>query len=227
MRERIESDRPAARRAAPRAPTAAAENAESARIALREIIGLDRAGDHDRARTGDAVDANPPAAEPAPKPMEDAAERAIAALDHNSSGTAAAPLPDALRRDMESRFGWDFGAVRVHAGAAAAAAVDTLAARAVTVGADIAFAGGAFDPDSLDGRARIAHELAHVVQQRPGLDAPAVAHMAPHEQEAREVAAAYAAGAPDPAGAAANRHRGGARRWPRAHDARSCRGGDG
>lgn len=195
MRERIGSDRPAARRAAPRALTAAAHDAESTRAALREIIDLGRAGAHDLASTGDDVDARPPVHEPAPKPVDDAAERAIAALDRNSSGTGAVPLPDALRRDMEGRFGRDFGAVRVHTGAAAAGVVDALAARAVTVGGDMTFASGAFEPDSFDGRARIAHELVHVVQQRQGLDAPAVSHTAPHEQEARELAAAYAAGA--------------------------------
>src|SRR5262249_54787266 len=52
---------------------------------------------------------------------------------------------------------------------------------------------------SLAGRALLAHELAHVVQQArggPGLPAPEVSPSAPHEREARAAAVAVAAGRP-------------------------------
>jgi hypothetical protein len=71
------------------------------------------------------------------------------------------------RASMESRFGHDFSSVRVHTDAAAAASASGLNARAYTVGRDIVFAGGKYAPTAQGGRL-LAHELAHVVQQRAG-----------------------------------------------------------
>ena len=75
------------------------------------------------------------------------------------------PLPRRLRRDMEPRFGADFSAVRVHTGDAAARASRRLNAAAFTVGHEVFFGRGRFQPDSAPGRSLIAHELAHTVQQ--------------------------------------------------------------
>ncbi|MFE2287966.1 DUF4157 domain-containing protein [Streptomyces sp. NPDC059443] len=83
------------------------------------------------------------------------------------SGGGRALDPE-VRTDMESRLGHDFGDVRVHTDAAAhesAAAVD---AHAYTVGSDVVFQRGAYDPESARGRQTLAHELTHVVQQRSG-----------------------------------------------------------
>lgn len=66
---------------------------------------------------------------------------------------------------MESRFGWDFSGVRVHADRRAGESAHALGARAYTLGNDIVFAQGAYDPHSGGGRALLAHELTHVVQQ--------------------------------------------------------------
>lgn len=66
---------------------------------------------------------------------------------------------------MQSRMGHDFSRVRVHSDSLAATAAEALQARAFTVGHDIAFASGAFAPESHEGRRLIAHELAHVTQQ--------------------------------------------------------------
>lgn len=76
------------------------------------------------------------------------------------------PLPDALRRDMESRFGADFSAVRIHRDARAAQASSALNAAAFTVGNQIHFGPGQFNPGSGEGRELIAHELTHTIQQR-------------------------------------------------------------
>jgi hypothetical protein len=65
---------------------------------------------------------------------------------------------------MESRFGRDFGAVRIHADRDAAQRAASLGALAYTVGHDIHFAAGSYDLSSDRGRALLAHELAHVVQ---------------------------------------------------------------
>ena len=75
------------------------------------------------------------------------------------------PLDAATRRSMEARFGYDFSSVRVHDDAAASSAAADVSATAFTVGEDIVLGGG-YDPTTPRGRHLIAHELAHVVQQR-------------------------------------------------------------
>jgi len=60
----------------------------------------------------------------------------------------------------------DFGDVRIHTGSAAAQKASELGARAFTIGRDIAFAPGEYRPGTPEGDALLAHELAHVQQQR-------------------------------------------------------------
>ena len=79
--------------------------------------------------------------------------------------SAGRPLDSGTRDFMESRFGVDFGAVRVHTGPAAAASAESIDARAFTVGYDLVFGAGAYQPESIEGRRLLAHELTHVVQQ--------------------------------------------------------------
>jgi uncharacterized protein DUF4157 len=74
------------------------------------------------------------------------------------------PLDAAIRGFMESRFGFDFSRVRIHADASAARSAAALDASAYASGPHIAFAAGAYAPRRPDGRALLAHELAHVVQ---------------------------------------------------------------
>ena len=83
-------------------------------------------------------------------------------LDRLGSGQA---LPGAVRTRMESAFGTDFGAVRLHADAEAAQVSQELNARAFTLGTHVAFGASEFRPGTIAGDALIAHELAHVVQQ--------------------------------------------------------------
>jgi hypothetical protein len=75
------------------------------------------------------------------------------------------PLDAGVRAPMETSYGQDFSDVRVHTDAGAAALTDGVGARAFTVGRDIAFSTGEYQPGSLSGNALIAHELAHVGQQ--------------------------------------------------------------
>ncbi|MEM8842781.1 MAG: DUF4157 domain-containing protein, partial [Pseudomonadota bacterium] len=63
-------------------------------------------------------------------------------------------------------MGADFGAVRIHDDAAAAERASRLGAQAYTQGCDIVFNKGRYDPESSRGKHLLAHELAHVVQQR-------------------------------------------------------------
>ena len=83
------------------------------------------------------------------------------------------PLEGALRARMESAFGRDFAHVRTHTDATAAELSNRFNARAFTVGKDIAFGSGEYKPGTLVGDALIAHELAHVVQQKGAADSVA------------------------------------------------------
>lgn len=78
------------------------------------------------------------------------------------------PLEAGLRAQMESRFGHDFGKVRVHRDGKAAASATAVQARAYTVGQDVVMGNGQFSPDTRRGRRLLAHELTHVVQQSRG-----------------------------------------------------------
>jgi hypothetical protein len=69
---------------------------------------------------------------------------------------------------MESKFGQGFGDVRLHTDQRASVSAESVGANAYTVGSDIVFRSGHFDPSSATGQRTIAHELTHVVQQRSG-----------------------------------------------------------
>jgi hypothetical protein len=75
------------------------------------------------------------------------------------------PLSAAVQSEMSQRFGHDFSHVRVHTGSQAAASARDVHARAYTVGHDIVFGAGQFQPDLAHGKQLLAHELTHVVQQ--------------------------------------------------------------
>lgn len=75
------------------------------------------------------------------------------------------PLPPTLRTYFESRFEHDFSGVRIHAGAQAEEAAQSLNAEAFTVGHDVAFAAGQYSPETDEGQRLLAHELTHVIQQ--------------------------------------------------------------
>jgi len=139
-----------------------------------------------RDRTGAGPAPATPAA-PAGTPLLAAGNSAIARL-LTDTDPAGSPLPGPVRADMEQSFGGaDFGAVRVHTGDRSAAVNRSLGAEAFTTGNDIHLAGDGAD------RELLAHELTHVVQQRPGqsgVSTPAD----PSEVEARRVGRAVAAG---------------------------------
>jgi len=84
------------------------------------------------------------------------------------SVSANSALDAGVQRAMEGRMGDSFGDVEVHTGARAASACDDINAKAFTVGNNIAFNSGEYDPSSAEGQHVIAHELAHVRQQTGG-----------------------------------------------------------
>lgn len=82
--------------------------------------------------------------------------------------TSGVPLPEEVRASMEKRFGVDFSQVRVHTDASTNRTAADLKARAFTQQHNIYFANGYYEPGSQTGLGLLAHELAHVVQQRGG-----------------------------------------------------------
>lgn len=88
------------------------------------------------------------------------------------------PLDAGTLTFMESRIGHDLRDVRIHDGAGAAETARAIHARAFTRGGDIAFAEGEYRPRTPSGRLLLAHELAHVVQQRSADPNPPVQRQA-------------------------------------------------
>jgi len=66
---------------------------------------------------------------------------------------------------MESRFGTDFSAVKIHTGDYAVQMSKELNAQAFTTGSDVYFNSGKYNPNSDAGKHLLAHELTHTIQQ--------------------------------------------------------------
>jgi hypothetical protein len=94
-------------------------------------------------------------------PAQGGAEAAAAAV-----ASGGAPLPADARSYFEPRFGRDLSDVRIHADGASARAAQAIDARAYTLGNHIAFAPGEYAPSGRAGAHLLAHELAHVAQQK-------------------------------------------------------------
>lgn len=97
-------------------------------------------------------------------------------IDHGTLASAfsfidsagGAPLPAALAAQLGTALGVDLSRVRIHTDARAAEAAARLGARAFTIGEDVYFAAGAYDPVGAAGVRLIAHEIAHVAQNYRG-----------------------------------------------------------
>lgn len=86
--------------------------------------------------------------------------------DLSHSKSSGSPLPLMTRRFFETRMLHDFGGVRIHTDNEAGRMNEQLGARAFTHGQDVYFAPGEYAPHTAQGKRLIAHELAHVLQQR-------------------------------------------------------------
>lgn len=135
--------------------SAAQKSAESSQAATLRKRDSERAAERGMKRVGGT-------AESLLELQQSAGNRAVTELLRGSSGK---PLDRSTRREMEAKFGADFGDVRVHTGEDAARSAETLRAEAYTLGRDIVFGGGKYSPSGMAGRRLLAHELAHVVQQ--------------------------------------------------------------
>ena len=96
----------------------------------------------------------------------DVGSTAVSPEVHQTLRSAGQPLDFGTLNFMESRFGHDFGKVRVHTDEEAADAAKSIGARAFTVHHNIVFGRGEFAPSTEAGNRLLAHELTHVVQQQ-------------------------------------------------------------
>jgi Domain of unknown function (DUF4157) len=120
-------------------------------------------------------------------------DRAAKARPQLKAGTGR-PLDPVVQSRMEALFSADFSTVRVQHDAVADGAARSRGARAFTYGENITFADGRYAPGRQDGSRLLAHELAHVLQQRAaaasGCSRPASAAGAGEAQATRIAEAA-------------------------------------
>ncbi|HEV7642853.1 MAG TPA: DUF4157 domain-containing protein [Pyrinomonadaceae bacterium] len=99
-------------------------------------------------------------------------------IQSDSISFASPIVPDALSTDgkpldadtrayMEPRFNYDFSNVRIHDNDQAAKSASSVNALAYTSGNHVVFNSGQYNTNSDSGKRLLAHELTHVVQQRP------------------------------------------------------------
>ncbi|WP_414569495.1 eCIS core domain-containing protein [Nostoc sp. CCY 9925] len=84
---------------------------------------------------------------------------------HEVLSSQGQPLDAHTRTFMESRFGHDFSSVRVHTDGKAGQSAQPVNALAYTVGRDVVFGAGHYNPGSTTGQRLLAHELTHTIQQ--------------------------------------------------------------
>ena len=106
------------------------------------------------------------------------ADHAVAA----AAGSSGSALPETLLRKFEGSLGADLSSVRVHTGGASEHAAQAVSAKAYTMGQDVHFGAGHYDPHSDTGQHLLAHEVAHTVQQNGGT---------PHRQHKLEVSTPF------------------------------------
>lgn len=136
--------------------------------------------------------------------MPERAEAAPARESDRAAATKAAlgpgrPFEAPVRARFERGFGRPFGDVRIHDGAEGAGAAARLGATAFAAGTDVGFAAGRYRPGTPGGDALIAHELAHVEQQRgapPGMQRAGAGDRGTLERDADAGALAALTGAP-------------------------------
>ncbi len=131
--------------------------------------------------------------------LDSVSTNAVPSIVHDVLRSPGQSLDAATRAFMQPRFGHDFSQVRVHTDARAAESTRVVNALGYTVGRDVVFGAGQYEPGTMEGRRLLAHELTHVMQQ--GNQSALQSKLAigqPHdsfEQEADHIAARVVDGA--------------------------------
>jgi hypothetical protein len=97
---------------------------------------------------------------------------AVPEIVHEVLRSPGRPLDSATRGEMQSKFGYDLSHVRVHTDQLAADSARAVDALAYTVGNNVVFGSGLFQPRSVSGQQLLTHEITHVIQQNT--NAPAI-----------------------------------------------------
>jgi hypothetical protein len=122
------------------------------------------------------------------------------AIVHEVVRTPGNRLDAPTRAFFEPRFGHSFASVRVHTDSQAARSARAVDAIAYVVGRHIVFDEGRFNATTPSGERLLAHELAHVVQQRDAGAEPSANEALPisnvHEAEADKLTQAALANIP-------------------------------
>ncbi|MDC8005364.1 DUF4157 domain-containing protein [Aureisphaera galaxeae] len=92
------------------------------------------------------------------------ASKSLSQQIHTSKGSGS-KMDRGTRDFMENRFETDFSEVNIHTGPQAIQMSRELNAQAFTVGNDIYFNKGKYNPSSTSGKHLLAHELTHTIQQ--------------------------------------------------------------
>ncbi len=99
------------------------------------------------------------------KPAGSRPVSAVPPIVHDVLRSPGRPLEGSTRNYMESRFQTDFSGVRIHTDDHASRSARAVNALAYTVGRNVVFGAGQYQPASSGGMRLLAHELAHVIQQ--------------------------------------------------------------
>lgn len=98
---------------------------------------------------------------------------------------------------MSSRMGSDFSDVKIHTDRQSEQLNHNLSARAFTVGNDIYFNRGEYEPQSSEGKQLLAHELTHVIQQRGNIRTKLIQRVCHEDTNPSRTLAACPEGATD------------------------------
>jgi len=93
-------------------------------------------------------------------------DKTTAKIQQSRSGGQA--LERSLQQQMETKFGKSLDDVKLHTDQPANTLSQQLGASAFTIGSDVFFGEGKYDPGSTKCQELLAHELTHVIQQREG-----------------------------------------------------------
>ena len=96
------------------------------------------------------------------------------AILNQAFNSAGHPLDQGTLAFMQNRFGRDLSDVRVHTDGQAADSAKAIEAQAYTFGRDIFFGAAKYQPQMRAGKALLAHELAHTLQNAGGERAQAI-----------------------------------------------------